>query len=434
VTSSPTHPNLALMPARRLPLVYFAFAHVCLATAFATLAIDSRELLGFFYGPRMVAVVHLVTLGWISASILGSLYVIGPLAFRMPLPAGRLDGVAFGAFVVGVLGMVSHFWLNHLVGMAWSGGLVALAFVYVSGRVLRRLPSAPVGLEAKLPLGLALINGVLAAAAGIVLGVNKADPFLPLPQLATVFGHAHLAAVGWGTMMVIGAGYRLIPMLLPAAMPKGRWPLAAAILTEAGVLGLFAGFLTESPLLGPFAVVTAAGLAVFAGQIAWMLRRLRPAPAERPRPDWTVAHALQAFVYLTLTTVGGVLLAFLPRSEATFRVATVYGVFGLVGFLSQIVVGVEGRILPLFTWLWGFADTGYRQGPPSLHRAPVHGLQAVVFFLWTLGVPLLALGLFLESRPVVVPAALLLLLGVVLAVANAVTVLRRLRAPRPSPP
>jgi hypothetical protein len=420
------------MPARRLPLAYFAFGHLCLAAAFALIAVEARELVGFFYHPRMVAVVHLVTLGWISGSILGSLYLIGPLTFRMAIPAGRLDGVAFAAFAVGVLGMVSHFLINRLVGMAWSAGLVTLAFVYVGGRVLRRLPAAPVGLEAKLPLGLAVVNGVLAALAGIVLGLNKAEPFLPLPQLATVFGHAHLAAVGWGTMMVIGAGYRIIPMLLPAAMPRGGWPLAAALVTEAGVLGLFAAFLAESRLLGVVAVVTAFGLALFAAQIVGMLRRLRPAPAERPKPDWGVAHALQAVVYLALTTLGGVALAFLPRSVESFQAAAAYGVFGLVGFLSQIVLGVEGRILPLVAWLWGFADSGFRQGPPSLHRAPVRALQALVFFLWTLGVPLLALGLVLESRRVLVPAALLLLAAVVLSAANAVVVWRRLTAGPPA--
>jgi hypothetical protein len=38
---------------------------------------DPRGVSGFFYHARMVGIVHLVTLGWITASILGSLYIVG---------------------------------------------------------------------------------------------------------------------------------------------------------------------------------------------------------------------------------------------------------------------------------------------------------------------------------------------------------------------
>ena len=77
---------------------------------------------GFFHHPRMVALVHLVTLGWITSSILGAFYIVGPLALRMPLPAGTLDRLAFAAYAGGVAGMVSHFWIGEYSGMAWSAG------------------------------------------------------------------------------------------------------------------------------------------------------------------------------------------------------------------------------------------------------------------------------------------------------------------------
>src|SRR5438093_10443628 len=123
-TSAAGLPVAATMPARWISLLYFAFAHLCLGAAFAALAFGPRSLAGFFYHPRMLAVVHLVTLGWISASILGAIYLIGPLAFRMPLPARWTNHVAFGGFAVGVVGMVSHFWIDSPAGMAWGAGLV----------------------------------------------------------------------------------------------------------------------------------------------------------------------------------------------------------------------------------------------------------------------------------------------------------------------
>lgn len=414
------------MPARWPPLLYLGFAHLCLAGAFAVVALDPRGVSGFFYHPRMVAVVHLVTLGWIGASILGSIYIVGPLAFRMPLPARAADFAAFGSFVVGVTGMVSHFWMDSPSGMAWSAGLVTLAFVYVSARVLTGLRKAPVPLKARVPVGLAFLNLLGAVALGVALAVNKVNPFLEVRHLDAVFAHAHLAGLGWATLMVMGAGYRVLPMMLPAAMPRGAWVYASAALAAVGVGGLVVGFLRGGWVLLAAALVAAAGIAAFLSRVVWMLRNRRPAPAELRRPDWGTWHALQALVYLVVATSLGVYLAFAEPSETATRTAMAYGVVGLVGFLAQIVVGVEARILPLFGWLWGFADRGHVEMPPSVHIASVPGLQAVTFYLWTAGVPLLAGGLALDQAGRVSVGAGALFLGVVASFANAAIVLGRL--------
>ena len=75
------------LPPRVLPILYFALAHVALALAFLAVAIDPRGVSGFFYHARMLGIVHLVTLGWITASILGALYIVGPIALRTSIPA-----------------------------------------------------------------------------------------------------------------------------------------------------------------------------------------------------------------------------------------------------------------------------------------------------------------------------------------------------------
>ena len=409
-----------------MPLLYFAFAHACLATAMAALALQPRSLLGFFYHPRMLAVVHLVTLGWISASILGSVYVIGPLAFRMPLPARRADYAAFGAFAVGVTGMSSHFWIDSPGGTAWAAGLVSVAMAHVAARGLASLRSAPVPGEARLPMALAFLNMFGAAILGLAAAVHKVTPFARVSQLDLVYAHAHLAAVGWGAMMVVGAGYRMLPMILPAAMPRGAAAYASAVALEIGVGGLAWSFLAEGRGLPVPAVLAVAGLAAFLSRVAWMLRNRRPAPAELRRPDWGTGHALQAMAYLVAACGLGLYLAVAERSETTLALASVYGILGLLGFLSQIVVGVESRILPLFAWLWAFADRAHAELPPSLHGAGVRPLQALIFSCWTVGVPLLAFGLGADRAPALSLGASALFVAVVASLANMAAVLVRL--------
>ena len=64
-----------------------------------------------------------------------------------------------------------------------------------------------------------------------------------------------------------------------------------------------------------------------------------------------------------------------------------------MGFLAQIVVGVGSRIVPWAAYLWGFADGGFRQTPPTPHELPHRTLQWTTLVAWVLGVPAIGLGL-----------------------------------------
>lgn len=122
----------ALLPASGIPLLYFAFAHVCLALACAMLVVWPDLPGAYFFHPRMTAVVHLVTLGWISSSILGAFYIVGPLALRLPIRPGWLDRMGFVSFAAGTIGMVFSFWTGAYLGLAWSAVLVAASVGHVA--------------------------------------------------------------------------------------------------------------------------------------------------------------------------------------------------------------------------------------------------------------------------------------------------------------
>jgi hypothetical protein len=331
--------------------------------------------------------------------------------------------------MVGVSGIASHFWLERYPGMAWSGGMALLTPLFVGGRVLLGLRRAPAPLEARLPLGLAILNLYLAGGLGVLLGVNKHDPFLPFSQLDGVHAHLHLAGVGFATLMVVGAGYRILPMALPAALPQGRLALLSGLVIEAGTLGLTASLLVAKPLVPAFGLATVVGLGLFLSRVVFMLRNRRPPPTDRPRPDWSRFHVLQSFLYLALGAGLGLGLAVLPPSEATLRLAMAYGVVGLVGFLCQLVVGIEARLLPLAAWLQAFAAGGYGELPASQHTAMPRGLLGAALPLWTLGVPSLAAGLALDRPAWTSLGAGALAVAVFLGAASGARALFRLRSP-----
>jgi hypothetical protein len=402
---------------------------VALAAAFAALAFQPAHFAGFFYQPRMVGVVHLVTLGWISASILGALYMIAPMALKTQLPATWLDFAAWGFYAIGVLGMVSHFWLDSPKGMVWSAGTVSAALVYVAARTAVALWPARVPPEVKLHFYLAFLNLLIAATLGVLLGLNKVTPVLGGYVMTNVYAHAHMAALGWATMMVMGAGYRLLPMLLPSVMPAGRPVALGAVLLEIGVLGLFGSLLLRSRTVGVFGAVAVAGLGVFLSRVVWMKRHPKPAPKQLRRPDWGVLHMIMSLVYLGAAAGLGLALAFSASPAWTLRAAPVYGVLGLVGFLVQIVVGVQQRLLPLYAWLRAYQEAEFTMQPVSPHATPARFLQASGFAFWTAGVPLLAAGLGLQRPPLLSVGGSALLVAVLLGGIGDFVLFRRSRKP-----
>jgi hypothetical protein len=399
-------------PARLLPILYLGTAHISLALACLVAALWPGAVAGFFYHTWLVGLVHLVTLGWISFSIVGTMYIVGPLALRMDMPARRLDYVAYACGLSGLIGMVGHFWIQQFAGMAWSAATLAGGILFMTARIVANVRRAKLQPAVKLHIVFACVNFWLAASMGLLIAFDKIFHFLPGYVIANVFAHAHLAALGWATMMVIGVAHRLLPMIFPAKMPPARSMFVSAVFLEVGVLGLFTSLLTRSSMASAFGLVIVAALIAFATRVAWMRRHRVTKPVGAPRVDFGELHAAAAAAALVIAAAIGMMLLLRPVSPAMLRAAAAYGVLGLVGFLAQMVVAMEARLLPMVTWFWAYASSDYRVPPPSPHVMRDRSLQAIVFGAWTVGVPLLAAGMFVESAQLVAAGAWALFLGV----------------------
>jgi hypothetical protein len=401
-----------LTPSSALPLAYFSFAHLALGGALMVLIVRPDIPGTFFYHPRMIALVHAVTLGWISASILGAFYVVAPLALRMPMTVGRLDWAAYAAFVLGVIGMTVHLWMGDYDRMLPDAVVVTIAFVWVAARAWRGLRSASVPWPIALHVGLAFGNILAAALLGMMIGLERTQGLFGIPILAATYAHAHVAAVGWAALMVVGLGYRLIPMILPAAMPTG-WSLAvSAVLIEAGLLVVVFGWLGWPLLLPVGATTIVAGLAAFAWQMRRTLAHRLPRPPALPRRDWSAWQAQVSLGWLVVAAALGLVLSFDLAGDRRTTVQWVYGVAGLVGFLTQVVVGMQGRLVPLYAWYRAMDARGGTPPAVGANDLPKASFARVVFITWAVGVPLLAWGLAGERVDAIRAGSVALMCGV----------------------
>jgi hypothetical protein len=194
----------------------------------------------------------------------------------------------------------------------------------------------------------------LMAAAVLLLPLLGAGAMLAAPHLtrgnfraAEVLAVNHLATLGWGTLVAMGALYHLFPAMLGASVRPDRRVLPQVILSASGAVLVVAGFLARlAPLvvLGGFA--TAAGLVVF----LWLLMRALPQRRRWSLPATGVALALGA---LGLTVVWGLVLgvnrhhAFWPSLLGYAGVGT-HAALGLGGWFAQLIISVSYFLLPRF--------------------------------------------------------------------------------------
>src|SRR6266498_4867925 len=88
----PPRPRPSGGPAPDVPLRYLVVA----AGAFVLAAVGvlwlAPEMAGHYYHPHIVALTHMVTLGWITLTIMGASYQLIPIVLERPIWSERPDG------------------------------------------------------------------------------------------------------------------------------------------------------------------------------------------------------------------------------------------------------------------------------------------------------------------------------------------------------
>lgn len=375
------------MPPFALPASHFAVALGWLGIGSGCLVVAAPALArGQWLSPEAAAVAHCFTIGWLVTSAYGTLYQMGPVAMGIEARSVRAGYATLALHTAGTALVVAGLggWLPRLMGAGWT--LVALGLALWSWNVGTRLgttPRAPrIGWTVLAAFG-ALWLGLLVAGARI----GNALGWWMVPRAALVAAHVQLAAVGFGTLLVMGIGSRLLPMfLLSRTAPEWAAPWAAP-LTAGGVLLQVAGWLTRVPALAAAGgVVAAAGVALFLVQAAlWFRHRARP------QLDPSLRQVVAALALLGAALVAG--LAALVTARPQFVAA--YGLLLIVGWLAVLVSAIYARIVPFLTWMHRYSARVGEKGLPKVgDLVPVRWMR-VASVAWIAGAALLPLAVAL---------------------------------------
>jgi hypothetical protein len=376
------------------------------------LLVHPEILAKYHYSPSAIAVTHLMVLGWIVLSVMGAMYQLVPVALETKLYSERLAKWQFAIHVMSVAGMVwmFHAWNMKQVGHFGCG--MALSFGLFAYNIARTLLRAPKWNVITLAVASALFWLLFAALAGLSIAAGKcvyesADKYSAtsamgallhslracgmfmshFAPLGAMHAHAHLGAVGFFLMLIVGISYKLIPMFTLSEIQSSRRAVLSVALLNLGLAGSFVAILLQSRWKPHFALVLILALVFYGREIIAILRARK-----RLALDWGVRYFLTAICLLAPLSMIGL---FLSRPELTWadfngQLENLYGFLALIGVVSFAIIGMLYKIVPFLVWFAAYSRHIGRARVPALAEMYCTRLQAAGY--WTYLAAIITLG------------------------------------------
>jgi hypothetical protein len=442
-------------PSVSLPLRFMLTGLVALFVGTVWIIARPSVLATYHYNQYVIAVTHLIVLGFVCSVVMGAMYQLVPVALETRLYSERLARWQFAFHVIGFIGMVWMFNVWHTKQVGHFGSVMAVGvvmFVYNMARTLWRVPKWNVvatAVAAALSwLSLTVLVGLSIAAARsayesteglataegmkqIVDGLRVVAGIVSrFDTVGAMHAHAHLGIVGFFVMLIVGVSYRLIPMFALSEMQSRRRAAWSVALLNLGLVGSVVTILLRNPWKPAFALVAVAGLAVFGWEMNAILRTRK-----RRWLDWGVKTFLVAIIILVLLSLLALVLSSprLPLNSFTGQVENVYGVLGLLGVVTLAILGMLHKILPFLVWFGVYSPHLGRAQLPTTAQMVSERLQVAGLLFYLGGLTITSVGILRESESWVRAGGTLLFASLALFALNAGKVLSHFWRPQIKP-
>src|SRR4030066_1248160 len=184
------------------------------------------------------------------------------------------------------------------------------------------------------------LNGLMLLSSGYISGFH----FQP-----RILSFAHLAVLGWATMIIMGAMTQLIPVILETSLftwRMAKWGLWLYVLAVATITGHFWFFATKGGGMAMAAGMLFVAVLLFVINVGLTLRKVKSI-------NITIAHIIAAIVYLSVVATMGFLLGFnlsIPFMKGNhLHYLSLHAALGFAGWFAMIIMGVSYKLLPMFS-------------------------------------------------------------------------------------
>lgn len=350
----------------RFPARFLLTGTLALAAAFTALAVHPEWLLGWRAAPAMLAVVHTLTLLFVTLTFAGAAQQLAPVLLATPLRSVAVARWSYPLIAGGAIGVVGGFAFGYHVPALATGGVLALAgLASVAWNLLRtaaaarRRDVASVALIASFGyLLLTVLMGTLLALSRRVPGLGELADALPL--------HLGLGLFGAFFLGIAGAGHKLVGMFVLSHGVGETRLRTLTIAVHVAMAALVAGTFLDARLHLVAAMLLGVAVVLLLVDTGAHLRARRRRPIEP-----AIRHWLAACGFLALAA-GAAALGAWTAAVAGF----------LAGFLPILVAGMGVKILAFLAWQDRYAPKVGTTEVPLLRDLPLGPLEPIM--LWGL--------------------------------------------------
>lgn len=350
-------------PPFRIVAKYFVAAIISFVIVNLFLLISYTSIAGHHFSPKILAITHIATLGWITMIIFGALFQLIPVVLEVKLFSETLAEIQFWIYLIGAAVLVYCFW-HFETGfyMNLSAILLNTAMFLFAFNIIVTFTFVKNWNITGLYLAAAIFYLIVTAIAGLLLAVNLGSPYIKVDHLQYLNLHAHVAFIGWISMVVMGVTYKLIPMFTLSHGYKLHFARWAFWLINAGLLGINTIFHYENTtfLYYIFTPMIAVGILLFLIQVSLIFKN-----RVRKKLDTGLKFTAYAYLMLGLTTVLGTFIAFIDYQNIT-NLTLIYGYMIIFGYLSMLIVGQMYKIVPFLVWYHKYSSKVGQEKVPML--------------------------------------------------------------------
>jgi hypothetical protein len=356
--------SLDSAPPLAAPWRFFLTAPLFLILAGVLLAVAGPVIFSSRWLPETLALIHLLTIGFMLQVMIGALIqalpVVAGADLRRPLLLAQSVHIALNA---GVLLLTAGFLANAPPLLRAAALLLALGvggFLLAAAVAVLPLPSTSPTIRG-IKLSLAGLAGV--AGLGLTLALGLAHGWaLPYPQLTEL--HAVWGLAAWGGVLLAAMAYVVVPMfqLTPGYPASPSWWYPPLLLALALLWGLAVAL--AWPWLARFAQ---GGLALASLAFAGLTLRLQ-SQRRRARVDATSRYWQIGLVAACGALTMLLAAALWPPVAGHPAWTPLLAILLLTGTFIPLIIGMLYKIVPFLAWMHLQRRMQPGQPAPNMNR------------------------------------------------------------------
>ncbi len=404
-------------PSPNVVIPHFVAGGIAFVVVAILLALSTNALVTEYYNNQLVAITHIVILGWASMIVFGALYQLIPVVYETSLYSEKLAKITFWMFLVSVSSLSYSFWIGSYTNLLFYSSILMFSslLLFIINLHLTYKKTSKKNIQSKF-INTGIYWLALTELIGTIIVFNFRYHFLSKPHLHYLKTHAHLGLTGWFLLLIIGASSILIPMFMVSHNLKEKKLKKAYYLINIALLLLSIDwlFIHTKYLVLCYWLLFTVGIYFFLSYVYEAYKKRL-----KKKLDIGLKYTVLAVSLIILPIIVALFLI-LNGETTTFilRIITIYGFSMLFGIISMLIFGQTYKTLPFIVWLDKYQAYVGKQKTPFPRELYSEKIANYQFYIYLFALGLMIVGILYKNKILLQTGSIMLILVALLNLWN----------------